>query len=114
MRTLILSVTSLDLLVGIFLYFALEDPCTSRLVEASGLQNVCCVDVVILAAAHHMFFIVDPELELPDRDLKWAIAVSASVPGVRVWTGARMSARRNAVHSQAGVRLLRNLELTLL
>lgn len=70
MRTLIFPVTSLDLLVDVFLHVPLEDACPGRLVEAGGLQNVRRIDPIILSAAHHMFLKVRTKLVFVDGDLQ--------------------------------------------
>jgi len=66
---LVFSIAALDLLVDILLHLALEDACTGGLVEAGGLEDVCGIDPVVLATAHHMLFAVEAKLELVDRDL---------------------------------------------
>jgi hypothetical protein len=76
MCTLVFAVSSLDLLVGVLLHFALKDSGACGLVEAGCFQDVCCVDVVIMATAHHMLLPVDTELEFPNGDLLRVIAVS--------------------------------------
>jgi hypothetical protein len=68
-RTLIFSIATLDLLMEVFLYLALEDASARRLVKAGGLQDVCRVDPVVMAAAHYMLLKVGPKLEFPHRDL---------------------------------------------
>jgi hypothetical protein len=78
MCTLVFAVPSLDLLVGVLLHFALKDSGACGLVEAGCFQDVCCVDVVIMATAHHMLLPVDTELEFPNGD----IAVGGSVDAV--------------------------------
>lgn len=68
--TLILPVSSLDLLMGILLHLSLQDARSCGLVEAGGLQDVCGVDPVVLATSHDMFLEVGSELILVHGDLQ--------------------------------------------
>ena len=67
---MILSIASLNLLMGSLLHLALEDSRSCWLVEARGFQDVGCVDPVIMAPAHDMFFEIMAKLVFPDRHLK--------------------------------------------
>ena len=50
--------------MDILLYFALEDPCASRLIEASSLQDMGGIDPIVLSPSHNMFLEVGTKLEL--------------------------------------------------
>ena len=80
---MILSIASLDLLMGGLLYLALEDSRPCWLVEARGFQDVGCVDPVIVAPAHDMFFGIMAKLILPDRHLKVSRRQSATTDARR-------------------------------
>jgi hypothetical protein len=67
--TLVFSITALNLLVSVFLNFALEDTGPGRLIEACSLQDMCRIDPVIVSSAHNMFLEIGAELVLVDRYL---------------------------------------------
>jgi hypothetical protein len=67
---LVFSITTLDLLVNVFLHISLENSGSSWLVEPSSLQDMCCIDPVIVSPSHHMFFEVTTKLEFVYRNLK--------------------------------------------
>ena len=54
--------------MDILLYFALEDSCASRLIEASSLQDMGGIDPIVLSPSHNMFLEVGAELEFIDGD----------------------------------------------
>ena len=65
--TLVFAVATLDLLMDAFLHLSFEDPCSGRLVKASYLQDVGCIDPIVRSSAHDM---VGPQLEFIHRYLK--------------------------------------------
>ena len=55
--------------MDILLDISLEDSGSGRLVETSSLQDVCCVDPIVMSATHNMLFQVTTKLELIDGNL---------------------------------------------
>lgn len=55
--------------MDIFLYLPLKNACSRGLVEASGFEDMGCIDPIVLTASHYMFFQVDTELVLVHRYL---------------------------------------------
>ena len=73
-RTLIFPVSALDFLVDILLDVPLEDACAGRLVEASGLEDVCRINPVVFSPAHDMFLEVGAKLVLVHGDLEGVVS----------------------------------------
>ncbi len=66
---LVLAVTTLDLLVDIFLNLAFENASTGRLVEAGTLEDMSGIDPIVESPAHYMFLKLRAELIFVHRDL---------------------------------------------
>lgn len=54
-RTLVFSIPTLDLLMQFLLNLAFENSCASGFVEASGFQDMCRINPVIMASAHNCY-----------------------------------------------------------
>ena len=65
--TLILSITSLNLLMYTFLHFSLQNSCSLRLVIVGYLEDMRSIDPIVLAASHDM---VSIDIEFKDGDLQ--------------------------------------------
>lgn len=68
-RTLVLSISTLNLLVDVFLHFALQDSGARGLVESGGFEDMCRIDPVVVSPSHYMLFEICSELEFPYRNL---------------------------------------------
>lgn len=76
-RTLIFAVTALDLLVELFLNITFQNSRSGRLVKASGLEDMGCVDPVVMSPPHHMLFQICAKLEFINRYLQRAVSTSS-------------------------------------
>ena len=56
--------------MGVLLYLALQDSRSGGFVEASGLEDMCGVDPIIMATAHYMLLEIDAKLKLPYWNLQ--------------------------------------------
>lgn len=61
---MVFAVSTLNLLVKIFLDITFENARSSGFVEASSLQDVGCVDPIVMPPSHYMFLQIRTELEL--------------------------------------------------
>lgn len=57
--TLVLSISSLNLLMNPLLHFPLQDPGSRRFVEVGDLEDMCGIDPVIRPPPHHLVAIGD-------------------------------------------------------
>jgi hypothetical protein len=52
-RTLVFTISTLDLLVCLLLNLSLEDSRSGWLIETGGLEDVCRIDPIVSTAAHN-------------------------------------------------------------
>lgn len=55
--------------MNVLLHISFKDSGSGWLIEASGLQDMCCIDPVIVSPAHNMFLQIRTELKLVYRYL---------------------------------------------
>lgn len=66
---MIFSISTLNLFMNVLLHISFKDSGSGWLIEASGLQDMCCIDPVIVSPAHNMFLQIRTELKLVYRYL---------------------------------------------
>ena len=66
MRTLVFSITALNLLMDPLLNLSFQNPCPRRLVKVGNLEDMCRIDPVVRAPAH---YVVSRDIALVHWDL---------------------------------------------